>query len=87
MTDNSSAGEGTLFLQEYMIPRGSTSFCLYDTRSLSDDSKENAEMLERWMTRGVRNGQPVTRSRYFESTKSLTFFWSGNFTCLDSLPL
>ena len=63
MQDNSSVGDGTLFLQEYMIPRGSSSFCLYDTRSLSDDSSENIEMLKHWMTRGVCNGKLVVRSK------------------------
>lgn len=47
-----------------MIPRGSTSFCLYDTRSLSDDSDENIKMLKHWMTRGVRHGELVTRSKH-----------------------
>ncbi|KVH94216.1 hypothetical protein Ccrd_003727 [Cynara cardunculus var. scolymus] len=36
VTYNSRSTNGTLFLQEYMIPRSSTSFCLYDTRSFSD---------------------------------------------------
>uniref|UniRef100_A0A2N9HSR0 G domain-containing protein n=1 Tax=Fagus sylvatica TaxID=28930 RepID=A0A2N9HSR0_FAGSY len=56
-----SVGDGTYFLQEYMIPKSSTSFCLYDTRSLSDDSSDNAEMLKRWMTKGVRHGDPISR--------------------------
>ncbi|KAK2995155.1 hypothetical protein RJ640_025385, partial [Escallonia rubra] len=57
VTYNSAAGDGTYFVQEYMIPRGSKSFCLYDTRSLSDDVPENVEMLKRWMTKGVRHGE------------------------------
>lgn len=61
VTYNSSVGDGTFFLQGYMIPRGSTSFCLYDTRSLSDDSDENIKMLKHWMTWGVRHGELVTR--------------------------
>ncbi|KAL3517841.1 hypothetical protein ACH5RR_020430 [Cinchona calisaya] len=59
---NSSAGEGTYFLQEYVVPRGSKSFCLYDTRGLSDDSSENMKMLKQWMTKGVRNGELVKRA-------------------------
>ncbi|GMP90301.1 hypothetical protein CsSME_00041494 [Camellia sinensis var. sinensis] len=59
--DNSSVGDGTYFLQEYMIPRGSTSFCLFDTRCLSDDSSKNMEMLKHWMTKGVRHGELVVR--------------------------
>ncbi|CAL5353424.1 unnamed protein product [Camellia sinensis] len=58
---NSSVGDGTYFLQEYMIPRGSTSFCLFDTRCLSDDSSKNMEMLKHWMTKGVRHGELVVR--------------------------
>ncbi|XP_015892472.3 uncharacterized protein LOC107426727 isoform X2 [Ziziphus jujuba] len=58
---NSSLGDGTCFLQEYMVPRGSTSFCLYDTRSLSDNLHDNIKMLKRWMTNGVRNGELVIR--------------------------
>ncbi|CDP03923.1 unnamed protein product [Coffea canephora] len=58
---NSSAGEGTYFLQEYEIPRGSNSFCLYDTRCLSDDSSENTKIFKQWMTKGVRNGELVKR--------------------------
>lgn len=58
---NSSVSDGTYFLQEYMIPRGSTSFCLYDTRSLSSDSSDNIKMLERWLTKGVCHGELVIR--------------------------
>ncbi|BBH10000.1 P-loop containing nucleoside triphosphate hydrolases superfamily protein [Prunus dulcis] len=60
--DNSSVGDGTLFLQEYMIPRCSTSFCLYDTRSLCDDSHENIKILQHWMKNGVRHGELVIRN-------------------------
>lgn len=60
-TDNSAAGQGTYFLHEYIVPRGSGSFCLYDTRSLSFDSFENTKMFERWMTKGVRDGELVRR--------------------------
>lgn len=62
--DNSSVGDGTFFLQEYMIPRCSTSFCLYDTRSLSDDSHENIKLLQHWMKNGVRHGELVIRSEF-----------------------
>ncbi|KAJ4832143.1 hypothetical protein Tsubulata_048235 [Turnera subulata] len=58
---NPSTGDGTFFLQEYMIPRGSTSFCLYDTRSLSDDLSENIEMLKKWIKKGVCHGKLITR--------------------------
>jgi hypothetical protein len=58
---NASVADGTYFLQECMIPRDSTSFCLYDTRSLSDESSTNREMLTHWMTRGVRHGELVIR--------------------------
>ncbi|XP_057965683.1 uncharacterized protein LOC131156199 isoform X2 [Malania oleifera] len=58
---NTSVGDGTYFLQEYMIPRFSTSFCLYDTRSLSNDASENLVMMKRWMTEGVRHGKLVFR--------------------------
>ncbi|KAH7517599.1 hypothetical protein FEM48_Zijuj09G0082000 [Ziziphus jujuba var. spinosa] len=61
---NSSLGDGTCFLQEYMVPIGSTSFCLYDTRSLSDNLHDNIKMLKRWMTNGVRNGELVIRSSF-----------------------
>jgi hypothetical protein len=70
--DNSSVGDGTLFLQEYMIPRGSTSFCIYDTRSLSDDSAENTKMLNHWMENGVRHGELAIRFE-FSSLHSLSF--------------
>nr|GEU76654.1 GTP binding domain, P-loop containing nucleoside triphosphate hydrolase [Tanacetum cinerariifolium] len=59
VTYNSSAGDGTCFLREYMIPRNSTSFCLYDTRSFSNDLYENMQMIRRWMTKGVRHGKLV----------------------------
>ncbi|KAM7496247.1 hypothetical protein LguiA_020661 [Lonicera macranthoides] len=65
-----SVGDGTYFLQEYMIPRRSTSFCLYDTRSLSYDSSENIEMIQRWMTKGVRHGEPVIRDSDSSSLKT-----------------
>ncbi|KAE9617986.1 hypothetical protein Lalb_Chr03g0041361 [Lupinus albus] len=54
-------GNGTCFLQEYMIPRDSTSICLYDMRSLSYNSHENDTMLKSWMTNGVRRGEVVFR--------------------------
>ncbi|EYU26986.1 hypothetical protein MIMGU_mgv1a020328mg, partial [Erythranthe guttata] len=58
---NSSTGDGTYFLHEYAIPRDSGSFCLYDTRSLSVDVSENTEMVNRWMTNGVRHGELIER--------------------------
>ncbi|KAL2336785.1 hypothetical protein Fmac_011231 [Flemingia macrophylla] len=61
---NSLIGDGTYFLQEYMIPRDSNSICLYDTRSLLDNSHkdENIRMLESWMTKGVQHGELVPRN-------------------------
>ncbi|XP_024982057.1 uncharacterized protein LOC112518554 [Cynara cardunculus var. scolymus] len=59
VTYNSRSTNGTLFLQEYMIPRSSTSFCLYDTRSFSGDLSENLEMIKRWMKKGVSHGELV----------------------------
>lgn len=61
LLDNPSIGEGTFFLQEYMIPRGATSFCLFDTRSLSENFADNDKMLRCWMTKGVRHGELVIR--------------------------
>ncbi|XP_031285549.1 uncharacterized protein LOC116144233 isoform X2 [Pistacia vera] len=61
VTYNPSVGDGTYFLQEYMIPRDSNSFCLYDTHSLSDDSSDNINMIKHWITRGVRHGELVIR--------------------------
>lgn len=62
ITDDPYVEDGTYFLQEYMIPRGSTSFCLYDTRSLSNNASENMDILRHWMTEGVRHGELVSRS-------------------------
>ncbi|KAI4356341.1 hypothetical protein L6164_000371 [Bauhinia variegata] len=58
---SSHIGDGTYFLQEYMIPRDSTSICFFDTRSLSDGSQDNDRMLNHWMMKGVRHGEPVVR--------------------------
>ncbi|KAJ8749332.1 hypothetical protein K2173_018816 [Erythroxylum novogranatense] len=58
---DSSTGDGTFFLHEYMIPRNSSSFCLYDTRSLLDNSSDNYEMLKNWITNGVRHGELILR--------------------------
>ncbi|KAL3615928.1 hypothetical protein CASFOL_040222 [Castilleja foliolosa] len=58
---HNSTGDGTYFVRGYTIPRGSGSFCLYDTRSLSVDLSENLKMLKRWMTKGVRHGELVKR--------------------------
>ncbi|XXG83112.1 hypothetical protein AAC387_Pa10g0946 [Persea americana] len=55
------SGDGSYFLQEYMIPRGSSSFCLYDTRSLSENPSENFKLIKKWMTEGVQHGQMVIR--------------------------
>ncbi|XP_022771515.1 uncharacterized protein LOC111314428 [Durio zibethinus] len=58
---NSSVGDGTYYLQEYMIPRGSASFCLFDTRGLCNDSSDNINMIKYWMKKGVRHGELVVR--------------------------
>ncbi|KAF3497715.1 hypothetical protein DY000_02053550 [Brassica cretica] len=52
---------GTFFLQEYMIPRGgSASFCLCDTRGLSQiSSSDSTTMIEQWIKKGVHHGEPV----------------------------
>lgn len=55
-----------------MIPRDSNSICLYDTRSLSNKSHENNEMLKNWMTEGVHHGELVIRFEYY-STCYFTF--------------
>ncbi|KAJ7961607.1 P-loop containing nucleoside triphosphate hydrolases superfamily protein [Quillaja saponaria] len=80
---NSSIGDGTYFLQEYMIPRDSTSICLYDTRSLCDDSRENNKMLKRWMTKGVHHGELVIRgsdSRSLRTTMKSKALQCGYFS-------
>lgn len=59
---NPSVGDGTYFLQEHTIPRGSASFCLYDTRGLSNNLPENIRMIKRWMRKGVRHGELVIRN-------------------------
>ncbi|KAL4558548.1 hypothetical protein LXL04_036749 [Taraxacum kok-saghyz] len=61
VTYNSSIGNGTSFLHEYMIPRTSTSFCLYDTPSFSNNSSENSQMIKHWMTKGVSHNEFVKR--------------------------
>ncbi|KAG4120496.1 hypothetical protein ERO13_D11G146600v2 [Gossypium hirsutum] len=58
---NPSVGDGTYYLQGYMIPRGSASFCLYDSRGLADGTSENINMVQYWMNNGVRHGEPVIR--------------------------
>ncbi|KAF7825847.1 uncharacterized protein G2W53_017011 [Senna tora] len=68
---NSPTGDGTYFLQEYMIPRESTSVCLYDTRSLSGNSNENDRILNCWMTKGVCHGELVFRNTDSHSLKKL----------------
>ncbi|MFS7954014.1 putative GTP binding domain, P-loop containing nucleoside triphosphate hydrolase [Helianthus anomalus] len=56
---NSSVRGGTSFLQEYMIPRNSTSFCFYDTSGFSNNLTESLEMIKQWMTKGVRHGESM----------------------------
>ncbi|GKV34015.1 hypothetical protein SLEP1_g42442 [Rubroshorea leprosula] len=68
---NSSVRDGTCFLQEYMVPRGSTSFCLYDTRSLCDDPTDNIDMITNWMTEGVCHGELVLRKSDVPSLRSM----------------
>ncbi|XP_031099901.1 uncharacterized protein LOC116004107 [Ipomoea triloba] len=58
---NPSIGGGTIFAHEYKIPKCAKSFCLYDTRSLSDNHSENECLLKRWMTNGVCHGELVMR--------------------------
>lgn len=71
VSNSSSFGEGTYFLHEYMISRSPRSFCLYDTRSLSDDPVENTRMLRQWLTKGVRHGELVVRASDDANLKSL----------------
>ncbi|KAG6575998.1 hypothetical protein SDJN03_26637, partial [Cucurbita argyrosperma subsp. sororia] len=59
---NSSGEDGTFFLQEYMIMRKSKSFCLYDTRGLSDDSKSDASSLINRMRCKARQRFPLSRA-------------------------
>lgn len=68
---NSSTGGGTYFLHEYKVPRGSGSFCLYDSRGLAIDSSENTKMLFRWMTKGVCHGELVKRKSDNADLKAL----------------
>ncbi|PON59353.1 AAA-type ATPase [Trema orientale] len=70
--------------QEYMIPRGSTSFCLYDTRSLSNDSHDNIEMLKHWMTRGVRHGELIIRNSDGPSLRTRMKFKAIKNSCVSS---
>ncbi|XP_062077586.1 uncharacterized protein LOC133782333 [Humulus lupulus] len=82
--NHSYVGDGTLFLHKYMIPRESSSFCLYDTRSLSDYSHENIITLEHWMTKGVRHGELVMResdSQNLRTRMKLKAFKKG---CMSS---
>ncbi|KAL3850430.1 hypothetical protein ACJIZ3_012312 [Penstemon smallii] len=58
---NQSIGDGTYFVHQYMVPKYSDSFCLYDTRSLSTDLRENLKMLKPWMRKGIRDGELVKR--------------------------
>ncbi|KAK6937850.1 hypothetical protein RJ641_031358, partial [Dillenia turbinata] len=67
---NSSAEDGTFFVQGYMIPKGSTSLCVYDTRGLSDCSSDNIEMLKKWMTKGVRHGELVLKDKDSSSLRT-----------------
>ncbi|KAB2602173.1 hypothetical protein D8674_003178 [Pyrus ussuriensis x Pyrus communis] len=71
---NSSVGEGTFFLHGYMIPRCSSSFCLYDTRSLSDNSLENIIILKHWMENGVRHGELVMRDSDSQSLRKTMMY-------------
>lgn len=79
MQDNSSVGDGTYFLQEYTIPRGSNSFSLYDTRSLSDDASDNINMIKLWIMEGVRHGELVIRCDFV--TAESFFLLSGGLGC------
>ncbi|CAI9107371.1 OLC1v1006709C1 [Oldenlandia corymbosa var. corymbosa] len=80
---NPSGGEGTYFLQEYAIPRGSTSFCLYDTRSLPDDVTESTKMFKRWMTEGVRNGELVKRGSDCSTLKTTMKYKARHYSNLS----
>ncbi|XP_058087167.1 uncharacterized protein LOC131234364 isoform X1 [Magnolia sinica] len=65
------SGDGTHFLHEYMIPKGSTSFSVFDTRSLSEDSSENFKLLRNWMTKGVQHGRMVMRNSDSPTVKTI----------------
>ncbi|MQL72422.1 hypothetical protein Taro_004727 [Colocasia esculenta] len=72
---------GTYFLQEYMIPRHSASFCVYDTWGLSKVASENLDILQRWMTKGVRHGEMVLRDNKVGSLKSKVKAMARNIKC------
>lgn len=67
---HSSVKEGTYFLHEYMVPRASNAFCLFDTRGMSNDLPENKKVLSHWMRKGVRHGEPVKRASDDSKIKS-----------------
>lgn len=75
--DGMPSNGGTFFVQEYMFPRGgSASFCLFDTRGLSQiSSSDNTSMIEQWITKGVHHGEPVI---WFFSSASVLLFLGFN---------
>ncbi|XP_071738086.1 uncharacterized protein [Rutidosis leptorrhynchoides] len=75
VTNNSHLGDGTRFLQEYMIPRNSTSFCLYDTCGFCDDT-EDLEMVKRWMTKGVCHGE-LGKSVFDDTNLQFNLKWKS----------
>ena len=87
--DGMPSNGGTFFLQEYMIPRGgSASFCLCDTRGLSQiSSSDNTTMIEQWIKKGVHHGEPVIwsflpLSCFILFLALISFFFCVNMTSL-----
>lgn len=58
----SSAESGSLFLQEYMVPGTSKSFCIFDSRGLLENVAEDFPILKKWMFNGIQHGEMVLRS-------------------------
>ncbi|XP_057839441.2 uncharacterized protein LOC131049408 isoform X1 [Cryptomeria japonica] len=58
----SSSESGSYFLQEYTVPQASKSFCVFDSRGLSQSVAKDFPVLKKWMVNGIRHGEMVVRS-------------------------
>ena len=56
-SDNLSVESGSLFHQEYMVPRTSKSFFIFYSRGLLENVAEDFSILKNWIFNGIQHGE------------------------------
>lgn len=63
-------GNGSLFLQEYLVYTAASHFLVFDSRGFSEKhTSEDLDVARKWMMDGISHGEPVCRPSDNVSTK------------------